>query len=141
MSVEHFLDTNLFVYQLTTENEAKSEIAGKLIREGIRTGQACISFQVVQECLNVMVRHAEITLTTEQARLYLDTSLKPLWRIYPSASLYQRALDVQALHRFSFYDSLIIAAAQESGCRVLYSDGLQHGQQIDSLVIQNPFLH
>ena len=140
MSVESFLDTNLFVYQLTAEDEAKSKTAGKLIRKGIRTGRSCVSFQVVQECLNVIARHAEITLTAEQAKRYLDTSLKPLWRIYPSASLYQRALDIQALHRFSFYDSLIIAAAQEAGCKLLYSEDLQHGQQIDSLTIQNPFL-
>ena len=140
MNVENFLDTNLFVYQLTTEDEAKSEIAGELIREGIQTGRSCISFQVVQECLNVIVRHAKIALTAEEAKYYLDVSLKPLWRVYPSTSLYQRALNVQTLHRFSFYDSLIIAAAQEAGCKVLYSEDLSHGQQIDSLTIQNPFL-
>lgn len=140
MSAESFLDTNLFVYPLTTGDEAKSEIAGKLIRKGIRTGRSCISFQVVQECLNVIVRHAEIVLTAEQARRYLETSLKPLWRIYPSAPLYERALDIQTLHRFSFYDSLIVAAAQEAGCEVLYSEDLQHGQQVDFLTIQNPFM-
>lgn len=140
MSAESFLDTNLFVYQLMAEDEAKAKTAGKLIRKGIQTGRSCVSFQVVQECLNVIARHAEIALTAEQAKRYLDTSLKPLWRIYPSASLYQRALDIQAFHRFSFYDSLIIAAAQEAGCKVLYSEDLQHGQQIDSLTIRNPFL-
>lgn len=140
MSVESFLDTNLFVYQLMAEDETKSDIAGRIIRQGIRTGRSCISFQVVQECLNVIARHAEIALTAEQAKRYLDTSLKPLWRIYPSISLYQRALDIQALHRFSFYDSLIIAAAQEAGCEILYSEDLQHGQQIDFLTIQNPFI-
>ena len=140
MSAEHFLDTNLFVYQLTTEDPAKSEIAGKIIREGIRTGRACISFQVVQECLNVIARHAEITLTAEQVRRYLDTSLKPLWRIYPSLSLYQRGLDIQARYRLGFYDALIIAAAQEAGCKILFSEDLQHGQQIDFLTIRNPFM-
>ena len=140
MSAEHFLDTNLFVYQLTTEDEAKTETAGRIIREGIRTGNACISFQVIQECLNVIVRHAELTLTTEQAYHYLDTSLRPLWRVYPSTSLYQRGLETQARHRFSFYDALIIAAAQEAGCKTLYSEDMQHGQQIDSLTIRNPFL-
>ena len=140
MSAEYFLDTNLFVYQLTTEDTTKSEIAGKIIREGIRTGQACISFQVVQECLNVIVRHAEIALTVEQAQRYLEASLKPLWRIYPSVSLYQRGLEIKARHRFGFYDALIVAAAQEAGCKVLYSEDLQDGQKIDSLTIQNPFL-
>ena len=140
MSVESFLDTNLFVYPLTAEDKAKSKVAGKLIRKGIQTGRSCISFQVVQECLNVIARHAEVALTTEQAKRYLDTSLKPLWRIYPSASLYQRALDIQGFHRFSFYDSLIVAAAQEAGCKVLYSEDLSHGQKIDSLTIRNPFL-
>jgi len=42
-------------------------------------------------------------------------------------------------YRFSFYDSLIVAAALDAGCKTLYSEDLQQGQRIDGLTIQNPF--
>lgn len=139
MSAEYFLDTNLFIYQIETEDEAKAAVANQIIRLGIETDNACISFQVVQECLNTIVRKAEICLTKEQAIHYLDASLSPLLRIYPSIPLYRRGLNIQSRYKFSFYDSLIIAAALEAGCKTLYSEDLQHGQRIEGLTIQNPF--
>ena len=140
MSVENFLDTNLFIYQLDTEDEAKSLIANRIIREGIYHGNASISFQVVQECLNSMLRKAQICLTPVQTEQYLDASLKPLLRVYPSILLYKTSLRIQARYQFGFYDSLIIAAALESGCTTLYSEDMQHDQQIERLTIKNPFL-
>ena len=140
MSAEHFIDTNLFIYQLETADQAKATVANRIIREGIETGNACISFQVVQECLNTILRKAEIGLSTEQASQYLDASLAPLLRVYPSIPLYQRSLEIQSRYRFGFYDSLIVAAALEAGCTTLYSEDLQHGQIIGELRVENPFL-
>jgi predicted nucleic acid-binding protein len=140
MSVENFLDTNLFIYQIEIEDEAKADVANRLIRSGIETGNACISFQVVQECLNTIVRKAQICLTKEQTTQYLEASLSPLLRIYPSISLYKRGLNIQACYQFGFYDSLIIAAALEAGCKTLYNEDFQHGQRIEGLYVQNPFL-
>ena len=76
---------------------------------------------------------------TEPARLYLDTVLLPLLRVGSSATLYQRGLDTQARYQFSFYDSLIVAAALSAGCKRLLSEDMQHGQRIESLTIINPF--
>lgn len=140
MNVDIFLDTNLFIYQLETEDETKATIANQIIRKGIETGNACISFQVVQECLNTIVRKAQICLTNEQTVQYLDASLSPLLRIYPSVSLYRRGLKIQSRYQYSFYDSLVIAAALEAGCKTLYSEDMQHGQQIEQVTIQNPFM-
>ena len=64
----------------------------------------------------------------------------PLWEIYPTPELYLRALDLRERYGFSFYDSLIIAAALEAGCTRLYTEDMQHGQQIQGLAIENPFL-
>jgi len=50
MSVEHFIDTNVFVYQLERRDARKAAVAERLIERGIAKGTACISFQVVQEC-------------------------------------------------------------------------------------------
>ncbi len=57
----------------------------------------------------------------------------------PTLALYRRGLDIRARYGFSFYDSLIVAAALESGCTRIYSEDLQHGQQIEGLIIENPF--
>ncbi len=50
-----------------------------------------------------------------------------------------RALDLQARFRFSFYDSLIVAAALQAGCSRLLTEDLQHGQQVDGVTIEKPF--
>ena len=139
MSAESFLDTNLFVYQLEALDERKSSTANRIIREGIEMGNACISFQVVQECLNTALRKADIPLGADQIRAYLDNVLAPLFRVPASIPLYDRALDVQVRYRYGFYDALIIAAALEAGCTRLYSEDMQDGQEIGRLTIQNPF--
>ena len=140
MSVDRFIDTNVFIYQLDAQDARKYEIAEAIIRDGVATGNACISFQVVQECLNTVLRKADIPLDVDGARRYLQTVLMPLFRVSASIALYERGLDIQARYRYSFYDSLIIAAAFEAGCTRLYSEDLQHGQAIEGLVIENPFV-
>ena len=56
-----------------------------------------------------------------------------------SVELYNRGIAIQARYRFSFYDSLIVAAAVEAGCSTIYSEDLQHGQRIEQLTLIDPF--
>lgn len=62
----------------------------------------------------------------------------PLVRVVPTPALYRRGLDVQERWKFGFYDSLIVAAALEAGCKRLLSEAMQHGQRIEGLRILNP---
>ncbi len=71
---------------------------------------------------------------------FLEQILAPLWRVMPSPALYRRGLELQSRHGLSFYDALIVAAALEAGCTRLYTEDLQHGQKIEGLLIQNPFV-
>lgn len=139
MSAEFFIDTNVFVYHLDRTDRRKHAVAERIVREGLATGNACISDQVVQECLNVARRKAAVPLSPDAARSYLDAVLLPLMQLGASEALYHRALDVQARWRFGFYDSLIVASAVMSGCRTLLSEDLQHGQRVDALTIIDPF--
>ncbi|RIK85547.1 MAG: VapC toxin family PIN domain ribonuclease [Burkholderiales bacterium] len=116
MSAEDFIDTNVFIYHLDASDPRKQAIAERIVRQALLHGNACISHQVMQECLNVVLRTAQVTLDIAQARAYLETVLAPLLRVSASVALYQRALDVQARWRFGFYDSLIVAAALAAGC-------------------------
>ena len=137
MSAEDFLDTNVFVYLFDETAPDKRQRAERLVRRSLDEGSGCISTQVVQETLNVVTR--KLGARPASARLLLDDVLAPLWRVSPSRSLYARGLRLHGQFGFSFYDSLIVAAALEAGCARLYSEDLQHGQRVDHLTIQNPF--
>jgi predicted nucleic acid-binding protein len=138
MSVD-FLDSNMFIYQFSSADARKRAIADRLVRDAIETGRGCISHQVIQECLNVLGSKAARPLPPADLRLYLDEVLLPLYRIAASAALYRRALDIQARWRFGFYDALVVAGALEGGCERLYTEDLQHGQRIGTLIVENPF--
>lgn len=138
MSVKNFLDTNIFVYLFDETNADKRARAEHLVQQALENETGCISYQVVQETLNVITR--KLNATPEKARQMLDYALIPLWRVNPTRTLYQRGLDLQTRYKLSFYDSLIVAAALDAGCKTLYSEDLQHGQHIEGIIITNPFV-
>jgi predicted nucleic acid-binding protein len=117
-----FIDSNVFLYLFDETDPRKRQTSEQLIYSALETGAACISFQVIQETLNVITRKLETPATPEDARRFMDQVLVPLWRIMPSQALYHRALDIQAHYRYSFYDALIIVAALDAGCTRLYSE-------------------
>jgi predicted nucleic acid-binding protein len=65
--------------------------------------------------------------------------LKPLCAHVPTIEFYERSLKLFASHSLGFYDALIIQAANDLGCRTLYSEDLQDGQRFGSLTVKNPF--
>ena len=139
MSVASFFDTNVLLYTLDDVDQRKRGIANALIVDAIAADNCCISYQVVQETLNVLTRKLTPTMTSEDKQGFVDRMLLPLWRVMPSIGLFREGMSIQDRYRFSFYDSMIVAAALSTGCRRLYSEDLQHGQKIGKLEIVNPF--
>ena len=140
MSGRFFLDTNVFIYSFDLAAQQKSHRAAQLIGEGIQSGKGTISYQVVQEFLNAALRRFAKPMTSMEAEQYFTSILRPLVNVHSSPGLFAEALLVFTRYKFSWYDSLIIAAAVESACEVLYTEDLRHGQKIGSLIIVNPFL-
>jgi len=138
MSVD-FIDSNVLIYLLDQDSPQKRTTARRLVEDVLLSGEGRISFQVIQETLSVITRKFVRQVTTDDARQFLDEVLVPLWRVMPTQRLYERSPDIQARYRYSFYDSLIIAAALSAGCERLLSEDLQHGQRIEGLTIENPF--
>jgi predicted nucleic acid-binding protein len=138
MSVD-FFDSNVFIYIFDSSQPAKRDVARRLIDNAIDSDSGSISFQVVQETLRVITGKLPKPASEEEAAKFMRHSLQPLWRVMPSAALYQKCLGVQTRWKYSFYDSLIVAAALEAGCNRLLSEDLQHGQRIEGLRIENPF--
>ena len=114
-------------------------MAQQLIEEGLESGSVCISYQVIQEFLNVATRKFPSPMSSESAKRYLRGVLLPLCAVYASAELYEATLDIKQRWQYGLYDSLIISAALRADCSILYSEDLQHGQKIRGLMITNPF--
>jgi predicted nucleic acid-binding protein len=139
MSDRYFLDTNVFVYCFDESNRRKHQKANDLVLGALRERSGLISSQVIQEFLNVATRKFTKPMTGPESRAYLQTVLAPLCEVFASVSLYEQALSIQSETNYSFYDSLMIAAAIEGRCRYLYSEDLQSGHTIRGLTIKNPF--
>lgn len=139
MKDKFFLDTNILVYSFDSTSPSKRQVAENLIKNAHKEN-GCISFQVIQEFLNVATRKFEVPLETTDAQNYLTKVLYPVCEVFPSESLYFNTLEIMERWKFSFYDSMIIASAMESECTILYSEDMQHNQKIFNLEIVNPFI-
>ena len=140
MSGKYFLDTNIIVYSFDQSDQRKQSIAQGLIREAIKTGQGIISYQVIQEFLNVATRKFTKSLSIPDSKEYLFDVLEPLCEVFPSFDLYHNALDISGRWQYSFDDAMIISAALHSGCEIVYSEDFQHNLKIQRLRIENPFI-
>jgi predicted nucleic acid-binding protein len=140
MSGKFFLDTNIFVYSLDLAAPSKARKAAALIRDGIETRRGIVSYQVVQEFFNVAFTRFARPMPPFTAEEYLATVFRPLLAVHSSPVLFVSALQLYHQHHLSWYDCLIVAAAREAGCELLYSEDLQHGRHFDDLRIENPFL-
>jgi predicted nucleic acid-binding protein len=123
MSAKVFFDTNILVYARDDRDPRKQRIASRLLTQHGTSRTGIISYQVVQELLNVLLVKASHKISPIDAQELLETVLR-----------------LQERYRLSWYDSLIVAAAQQAGCKLLYSEDLQHGQQFGPVTIHNPFL-
>lgn len=135
-----FIDTNVFVYLFDETDNRKRRIAQRVVNSALSTRSGAVSFQVVQETLNVILRKIDTPVTVPDGKEFLQRVLRPLWCVMPSAGLYEAGIDIQARYQYGFYDSLIIATALEAGCKRVLTEDLHGGQQIDGLIIENPFM-
>jgi predicted nucleic acid-binding protein len=130
MNDKFFIDTYIFVYSFDDRQPDKKVRALALISDALRTGKGMISWQVIQEFLNVSTRKFQAPLKPEDANVYLQKVLHPLCHVFPDLDLYSTALDFLEKTRYSFYDSLIIAGALRGDCSILFSEDFQPGIQL-----------
>jgi len=129
-----FIDTNVVLYSLG-QASTKAHLAAPLF-----VGFPTISTQVLLETANVASKR--LGLTVSEIRK-LITSLEAMCRVeIISLVTIHTALDIRERYSFSWYDSLIVATAMESGCDTLYSEDMQNGQEREEgrLRIVNPFV-
>lgn len=132
-----FLDTNILVYAHEYIPSIRHERAKALIDKLWITGNGVLSTQVLQElCINLRRKTAK-PWTVEETRSLIEDYKE--WQIVvntPDSII--EALTIEARYQISFWDALIIQAAETSGAEVLYSEDLSDGQSYASVRVINP---
>lgn len=139
MNGKYFIDTNILIYSFDPDNPSKRKIALDLISKALERGTGVISYQIIQEFLNVATRKFAVPLTCKDSQRYLNVVLEPLCEVFSSTELFHQALEISDQWRFPFYDALVVAAALQADCSLLYSEDMQDNQTIKGLTIKNPF--
>lgn len=139
-----FVDTNIWIYGLTESDldadKNKRAISLNLFENLLAKGKSIyISVQVINECHWNFIK--KFKLPDELAGKLIQENVIPISNIVSmNLSTYMMANNLRSKYNFSYWDSLIIASAIESGCEVLYTEDMQDGQVVeDSLRIVNPF--
>lgn len=140
MSDRFFIDTNIFVYSFDSRESDKQQKAKELIMEALSTQKGVVSFQVIQEFINVATWKFVHPLSVSDCDKYIEHVFAPMCRLVPSISFYKAALECMQTWKYSWYDSLIITASLKMGCRFLFSEDLQQGQMLQDMEIRNPFV-
>ena len=139
MKDKHFLDTSIFVYSFDSSELEKKNIARDLIQNALKEQVGCISSQVIQEFLNVSSKKFDPPLAPQDSLKYLNSVLAPLCEIFTSIELYRKTIEISERWKYTFYDSMIVTAAIQTNCSILYSEDLQHGQIVQDVTVINPF--
>lgn len=133
MAEPPFLDTNVLLYLLSGDSPKADRAEALLARRGI------VSVQVLNELANVAVRKLGLTwreLGDLIAAVRAHCDVQPL-----TEEVHDQARELAERYQLSFYDAAIVSSALDAGCRVLYSEDLQHGLKVDrALTIRNPFV-
>ncbi len=139
MADKYFVDTNILLYAHDRTAGLKHEHARQLVERLWNSGEGVLSTQVVQElCINLRRRIAR-PLPTEEIRHIIQDYLS--WEIVVNSPVsVLHAMDIELRYRISFWDALVLQAAEISGATVLYSEDLAAGQKYGAVQVTNPLL-
>lgn len=138
MSGRIFLDTNVLVYLYDQDAPEKQRKARDVLEGTSANTYFVISTQVLQEFW-VTVSRKFSKFLPEDTLFEVTWKLRAFPTIQVNSEMVFKAIVIQKRFRLNFWDALIIQAALASGCSILLTEDLQHGFQIDSLTVVNPF--
>ena len=133
-----FVDTNVLVYAYDRGAGAKHERAAALLESLWQEGSGALSTQVLQEFYVNVCRKAASPIPPEEARSLISDYLA--WEpVINDGALVLDAIEAEARYRLSFWDALIVVAAQKINADVIYSEDMSDGQQFGTVTVKNPF--
>ena len=126
MNDKVFIDTNIFVYMQSSKDKEKKELSGLVIDKF----DCVTSTQVLCELSNVFTKKFKIP--NEYIKQFIDAVLLTCEIAVIQSDLVKKTLDLKELYYYSYYDSLIIAAALENNCKYILSEDLNDSQIIEN---------
>ena len=133
-----FVDSNVLVYNRDVSEEEKQPRADAWMRALWETRQGRISYQVLHEYYVSVTTKLDPGLSKEDAQD--DVRNLMAWRpLALDGRILDGAFAVERRFGFSFWDSLVVSAAQRAECSYLLSEDLQAEQDLDGVVVVNPF--
>jgi predicted nucleic acid-binding protein len=135
--VAAFVDTNVAVYAFDQSTGRKREKAIELLESFPE--QLVVSTQVLAEFYWTVTRKLLPPLAAESAK-EATRQLAALRVVAADRDLVLGAIDTAGSHRLALWDAMIVEAAARGGCDRLFSEDLQHGQEIRGVRIENPFI-
>lgn len=138
MTAPVFVDTNVLVYRHDSSDPAKQSRAEEWLSTLVRERAARVSYQVLQELFVTLTRKVQPATADEEAR-EIVRDLASWQPITIDLAILERAWVNQQRYLLSWWDALIVAAAQSSGCVALLTEDLQHGQALGDVRVVNPF--
>lgn len=137
MSARQFVDTSILMYAHDASAGAKHERAKAVVEELWRTRLGVVSTQVLQELRVNLRRKAGRPLDLKATRDLIADYLS--WQVVVNTGeSILAALDLEGRYRISFWDALVVQAAQAAGAEVLYSEDLTDGQEFGAVRVVNP---
>lgn len=138
MTAKVFVDSNVLIYAHNADAGEKRDAAAALLRDLWAERRGCLSSQVLQEFYVNVTRKIRRPLTRAAAREVVRNYASWVEQaITPSTIV--RASEIEELAQLSFWDGLIVAAAEAHRAREIASEDLQHGQVIAGMRVRNPF--
>lgn len=133
-----FVDANVLVYAFDSSAGAKRVAAKQLLERLWDTGIGCLSVQVLQEFFVTVTRKVAKPLSADEAADRIRDFA--LWKVFaPVADDVVGAIEIQKQAKIGFWDAMIVRAAAESGCDVLWTEDLNHGQLLRGVRVRDPF--
>jgi predicted nucleic acid-binding protein len=138
MSDKYFVDTNILMYAHDAAAGEKHVRAKALVEALWEARSGVVSTQILQELAVNLRRKVKTPLDAKATRDVVSDYLT--WQVVVNAGdSILEALDLEARYRVSFWDALVIQAAQAAGAEILYSEDLSDGQRYGSVRVSNPF--
>lgn len=138
MTEKVFVDTNVLVYARDASEPQKQKQAMEWIAFLWTEKTGRLSFQVLNEFYLTVTRKLQPGMDTQSARE--DVRFFLAWRPIPvGARVVEGAWHIQDRYKLSWWDALIVSAAQVSNCRYLLSEDLQENQKLGGVLVINPF--
>ncbi|MBP5451633.1 MAG: PIN domain-containing protein [Treponema sp.] len=132
-----FFDTNILVYFVDGNDTRKQNIAQNLVKKAVQNRNGIISTQSLQEFFNVITKKCLCSKSDAKTLVEMFSEQFPVTQV--SVPQIQGAIDICIKHGVSFWDSLILSSANDSGCTIVYSEDMNNGQTIEGAKILNPF--